>query len=79
MPLGSGIHGLGTPLGRHAAFKHGYRDFTFSFKVLDRVHLHPRGGNLHQQLLKLEAKWIYDMKATQYPGINGHISFQPVL
>lgn len=44
---------LDTPLGRHAAFKHGHKNGKVFFRALDHVHPHPRGGATDKQLLRL--------------------------
>lgn len=58
-----------------AALKHGYKNIKVSFQALAHIHLHPRGGNLDQMLLRSEAKWIFELKATKVQGLNEYISF----
>lgn len=66
---------LNTAIGYHIAFKHQYDPFVFKFAALDRVYENPRGGNFNQKVLCKEAKWVYDLKATSFPGLNGVLSF----
>lgn len=70
------IGNLKTPIGRHAAFKHGHKDCRVTFKALDHVNPYPRGVNLDKKLLCLENKWIFYLKATPPPGPNNFIRFK---
>lgn len=38
-----------------------------------------RGGDRLKILLQRESFWIYTLKATQYPGLNGELDFSPFL
>lgn len=66
---------LDRPLGRHAAFRHGYKHINIQVKALDHVHSNPRGGDVDKAMLRLETRWIYDLKATVPPGLNDYISY----
>lgn len=35
------------------------------------------GGSVDRTLLQLEARWIYDLRATAFPGFNESLSFRP--
>lgn len=67
---------LETLLGRHVAFKHGHKNCQVTFRALDHLHSNPRGGNTDKKLLCLENKWIFDLKATEPPGLNDFIRFK---
>lgn len=68
------IGNLNTPWGCDAAFKHGYKKFKIGVRALDHVHPNVRGGDVNQHLLRLEKRWIYDLRATHVPGLNDYIS-----
>ncbi|KAJ0060014.1 hypothetical protein NL108_018667 [Boleophthalmus pectinirostris] len=38
-----------------------------------------RGGDRLKKLLQRETYWIYTLKATQFPGLNGELDFSPFL
>lgn len=44
--------------------------FTIQFTALDHIPINTRGGSVDPMLLKLETQWIYNLNATEYPGLN---------
>lgn len=52
-----------------------------TLKILGIVHIEHsmRGGDRLNRLLQRESFWIYTLKATQYPGLNGELDFSPFL
>lgn len=70
---------LKTAIGHHMAFKHKYDLHVFKFATLDRVYEDPGGGNFDQRVLQRETKWVYDLHATLFPGLNNVLSFRPSL
>lgn len=70
---------LNTAIGHHVAFKHRYDPHVFRFAALDRIYEDPRGGNFDQWVLQREIKWVYDLLATSFPGLNDVLSFRPFL
>lgn len=51
----------------------------FYFLLIDSVHTGIRGGDANKILLQFEQRWIFRLKATQPPGLNGSISYRPFL
>lgn len=49
------------------------------FSALKHVPAHVRGGGIDHTLLQLETKWIHNLNATRYPGLNEYISFKSFL
>lgn len=73
---------LGNPektLGRHVVLKQGHKNIKIRFQALDHIHVHPRGGNLDQMLLRAEAKWNFNLGATKALGLNEYINFNPFI
>ena len=52
-----------------------------SLKICGIEHIQEsiRGGDRLKHLLQKESFWIYTLKATQYPGLNGELDFSPFL
>lgn len=38
--------------------------------ALEHITIHARGRSVDKTLLQLEAWWIYNLKATEFPGFN---------
>lgn len=70
---------LNTTIGHHVAFKHKYDPWVFKFATLNRVYEDPRGRNFDKRVLKKETQWVYDLRATTYPGLNDMLSLKPFL
>ncbi|XP_073480204.1 uncharacterized protein [Aquarana catesbeiana] len=67
------------PLGRHTLTVHNGICPKIKFLILDRVHPESRGGDWNKTLLQLESRWIYNLRATEPPGLNETIWFKPFL
>ena len=46
---------------------------------IDHIPNSIRGGDRLKRLLQRESFWIYTLKATQHPGLNGELDFSPFL
>lgn len=64
------------PISRHTLRHHAYDPECVGFIVLDWVHQDPRGRDYDKRILQLEARWIYNLKATCIPGLNDSNSFK---
>lgn len=70
---------LNTTMGHHVVLKHQYDPLVLKFSALNRIHEDPRGGNFDQQVLQRETQWVFNLRATIYPGLNDMMSFRPFL
>lgn len=52
---------------------------TLKISGIEHVASSVRGGDRLKRLLQRESFWIYTLKATQYPGLNGELNFYPFL
>ena len=68
-----------TALNRHVGCLHDFDLNAVSFSALEHVPIHVRGGGIDQTLHQLETKWIHQLDATKFPGLNEYISFKPFL
>ena len=52
-----------------------------SLKIIGIEHIETsiRGGDRLKKLLQRESFWIYTLKATCFPGLNGELDFVPFL
>lgn len=66
-------------LGRHTTIVHQGKFPKIKFLNLDRIHPNPRGGDWNKNLLQLELRWVYMLKATHPPGLNEAVCFKPFL
>lgn len=64
---------------RHVGLCHNFDTHMIKLMALEYVPTHVRGGSIDQTLLQLEARWIHDLNATKYPGLNETPSFKPFL
>lgn len=65
-----------TALNRHIASQHDYDSGAVRFAALEHVPLHARGGDIDITLLQLETRWIHNLDAIKFPGLNKYISFK---
>lgn len=68
---------LETPISRHMGLFHDHNLTMLGFYALEHIPLNERGGDADKRLLQDEAKWIYTLQATRYPGLNQNISYKP--
>lgn len=66
-----------TAVSGHAGTYHNFKPNMIKFMALEHIPIHVRGGSDDKTLLQLEARWIYNLKATEYPGFNETLSFNP--
>lgn len=62
-------------IGRHEAFEHNYKFEGFKFVPLTRLYIDSRGGDWDKTILKVEARWIFNLQAWSPPGLNDAICF----
>lgn len=65
-----------TAVSRHVGLEHDFDTIMIRFTALEHVPAHVRGGNIDFTFLQLETRWIYNLNATSYPGLNKYISFK---
>lgn len=70
---------MDTAISRHVGIYHEFNPHFIRFLALEHVPLDSRGVSVDRILLQLEARWIYDLKATIFPGFNESLSFKPFL
>ncbi|XP_068115282.1 zinc finger protein 27-like [Hyperolius riggenbachi] len=59
-----------SPISRHVHLEHRGDSSFIKFVGLDRIHAHPRGGDIDRALLQLESRWIFNLNATElYVGV----------
>lgn len=61
-------------LGRHVCRQHARICPSFRFLILDCIHPSSRGGDWNELLLQREARWIMELSATSFPGLNTQLS-----
>lgn len=66
-------------LGRHVKMLHGGVFPRVEFFALDRVHPSLRGGDWNKLLLQRELRWIHQLKAAIFPGLNEAVNYKPFL
>lgn len=66
-------------ISRHMGLYHNHNLKMIGFFALEYIPPHERGGDIDKKLLQIEAKWIYLLQATRYPGLNEGISYKPFL
>lgn len=59
-----------TPISRHMGLFHNRKLKMIGFFALEHISLNERGGDADRCLLQIEAKLIYCLQATKYPGLN---------
>lgn len=70
---------MDTAIARHVGLYHNFNPRTIKFYALEHVPLDERGGSVDRTLLQLEARWIYALQATHFPGLNESLSYRPFL
>lgn len=68
-----------TPISRHMGIFHHFDSLKLHFSALEHIPPGDRGGDYDKILLQKEAKWIYELSALKYPGLNNAFSFKPFL
>lgn len=68
-----------TPISRHVGLCHQFDDTKMHFYALEYAPPNEMGGDYDKILLQCETKWISDLCALQYPGLNDVLSFKPFL
>lgn len=60
------------PIANHVHFHN--RDLkAISFYPLNHIHTGIPGGDIDTFLLQIETRWIYNLQATKYAGLNSYI------
>lgn len=67
---------MDTAISRHVGLYYNYNPNVIRFLALEHVPLDSRGGSVDSTLLQLEARWIYDLRVTVFPGFNESLSFK---
>lgn len=70
---------MDTASSRHVGIQDDFNPHTIKFLALEHVPLDARGGSVDRTLLQIEARCIYDLRATTFPGFNESLSFRPFL
>lgn len=68
-----------TPISRHMGLLHHFDCSKMHFFALKHIPPGDRGGDYDKILLQREARWIHELSALKYPGLNDAYSFKSFL